>query len=104
MLLWPGCQHRAGLSAAVGGLSAGATSGGQGSPQHPNLGAEGTTDLQLLLGYHNQAVQTSLPLLFHLTERLHILELRRVSEIRVELLGIFILQTIQRSVGCLTRS
>lgn len=104
VLLWLGCQHRAGLSNAVGGLSAGATLGGQGSPQHPNPGAEGTTDLQLLLGHHNQAVQISLPLLFHLTERLHILELCRVSEIWVELLGIFILQTIQKSVAFLTQS
>ena len=38
------------------------TLGGQGSPQHLNIGVEGTTDLQLLLGYHNQGVQISLPL------------------------------------------
>lgn len=36
ILLWPGCQQRAVLS-AVAGLSVGVTSGGQCSPQHLDM-------------------------------------------------------------------
>lgn len=63
------------------------------NPQCLGLGVDGTTDLQLLPGSHNYGVQIFLPFCFHSTKRLHFLEMCRVSEIWMETLGIFILQS-----------
>lgn len=82
------------LSAGGGGLSAGGPFWGLCNPQ-PWTGEliASATDLQLVLRGPNHDVQIFLPFVFYQTERLHLLEMCRVSKIRMETLGIFVLQS-----------